>query len=329
MRSIAAQAAAVLSVAYATILLLVFLVPHLPLADRRTFYPMLKAQMTVDRAAEGQGKDILLFMGSSVVERGIAETYMDSLLAVNGVHGLETANSGTGGFFSKANLPMLRTLLEHGLRPKFIVYGFFLQEFNRRSSVHVNVHDEDTIALQLKEKSIVNALLYGPKALFPLTQADNVHKYVFVANNAFREVHDLSLLDKLMFGANGFERDSSYQLDSSLVQDMEEIAVLCHSYGIPLAFYNTPIRPFTANSTDLPYAYRPVTYREVYSIAERNRCPIWNFDRPGFFASKDFQDPYHLTPDGARHITGLLEKKIVEWKRGALVQDPVESLFSE
>jgi hypothetical protein len=325
--NIAKQALAIVCVAYALILLLVYAVPHLPLADRRTFYPMLKAQMTVDRAAEGVGKHLLLFLGSSVVERGVAELYMDSLLEAHGESTLETANSGTGGFFAKANLPMFRTLLERGLKPKYVVYGFFLQEFNKNSAVHVNVSDQDTSDLKLKEKTFWNAALYGPKALFPLTQPDDLHKYVFVANNAFREVHDLSLLDKLMFGQNGFERDSSYKLDTNQVRDMEQIVELCKERGIPLAFYNTPVRPYDAGSADLPYAHRSENYEQMLRICKRYGCPIWNFDRPGLFAATDFQDPYHLTPNGARHITALLESKVIAWKKGAIEQDDVSTLF--
>jgi hypothetical protein len=181
--------------------------------------------------------------------------------------------------------------------------------------------------LKLIEKTPWNTLIYGPKALFPLTQPDDVHKYVFVANNAFREVHDLTVLDKLMFGQNMFERDSSYELDPKLVEDIREIAQICHDSKIPLAFYNTPVRPFADTSSDLPYAHRAESYDQVLNIARAFDMPVWNFDRPGLFGESDFQDTYHLTPEGARHITSLLEKRILAWKHGSIDQDSVSTLF--
>ncbi|MEP7234849.1 MAG: hypothetical protein ABI778_06090 [Ignavibacteriota bacterium] len=115
--SLLAHVIAVGSVAYAIILLAVYAIPHLPLANARTFHIMLRAQMTLDRelevAGEGEKNHHLLFLGSSVVEGGVDDLYMDSVFKQQGLRYYAT-NSGAGGFFSKANLIMFRAMLEQG-----------------------------------------------------------------------------------------------------------------------------------------------------------------------------------------------------------------------
>src|SRR5262249_3071002 len=71
-RFTAISAIAIAVVAYALIAALVMAVPHLPLANKRTFYGLLRAQMAVDVSGElpQKQKQMVLFLGSSVVERG-------------------------------------------------------------------------------------------------------------------------------------------------------------------------------------------------------------------------------------------------------------------
>lgn len=320
----------VVLVAYTIIASIVYSVPHLPLANGRTFHSMLRAQMTVDNAEElaTENKQLAVFLGSSVVERGIAENYFDSLLRTSGVNDLEISNSGNGGFFAKANLPMFRAMLDYGMKPQRVVYGFFLQEFNAKTRVQNSVSDEDTTTLKLKRKTLLNVLRYGPKALTPLLKPATLHIYLFAKNNAFREVHDPTALDKLMFGDNMFERDSSYQLSQEYLRDLEEIYLLCKSRNIPFALYNTPIRPKIESAADLPYHRRAENYDAVYQLAKKHNIPIWNYDRPGYFEDVDFQDTYHVTPFGARKLSRYLFWEMRDWMRGVVRQDSTGTLFT-
>lgn len=328
LRVLVAQGLAILLVAYTLVVIAVYSVPHLPLANGRTFHALLRAQMTVDHAEvlREEDKGLLLFLGSSVVERGVTESHMDSLLHANGLKNLETSNSGNGGFFARANLPMFRAMLERGLRPERVVYGFFLQELNGKSNVHNNIADEDTSDVKLKEKSLLNVIRYGPLALSPLLKGPTFHIYIFAANNAFREVHDPNALDKLMFGDNLFERDSSYELNREYARDLEEIYLLCKTRGIPFALFNTPVRPLIESPADLPYHRRRDNYTAVYEIAQRHNIPIWNYDSPDKFAPEDFQDTYHLTPSGAERLTRCLFEDVQAWMTGEVRQDAPTTL---
>jgi hypothetical protein len=329
-RTLVVLALGVLLVAYAIVATLVYSVPHLPLANGRTFHAMLRAQMTVDHAEDlaGSDKKLIVFLGSSVVERGVAERYFDSLLTSQGLGNLEVSNSGNGGFFARANLPMFRAMLEYGMRPERVVYGFFLQELNAKSNVHNNILDEDTSAIKLKRKTLLNVLRYGPAALAPLMKGNTLHVYLFAKNNAFREVHDPTALDKLMFGENVFERDSNYQLSTEYLRDLEYIYLLCKERHIPFALYNTPVRPKIESPSDLPYHRRADNYEAVYQLARKHNLPIWNYDRPGYFLDSDFQDTYHLTPFGARKVTKYLYWELRDWMRGVIRQDSTRTLFS-
>lgn len=328
LRLLLVQALAILIVAYSIIVALVYSIPHLPLANGRTFHSMLRAQMTVDHAAELESTDrkLLLFLGSSVVERGIAEGYLDSLMQTGGITHLETSNSGNGGFFAQANLPMLRAMLERGLRPERVVYGFFLQEFNGRSKVHNSLAETDTTDIKLKEKSLLNVVRYGPLALSPLLKGATWHIYLFAANNAFREVHDPNAIQKLSFGDNMFERDSTYELNPKYVGDLEQIYLLCKDLNIPFAFFNTPVRPKIESLADLPYHRREESYNAVLEIAKKYNTPVWNYDRAGSFTDQDFQDTYHLTTWGMRKLTAYVFEDIKQWMSGIIRQDGAETL---
>lgn len=329
-RRLVALALGILLVAYTIIATFVYSVPHLPLANGRTFHAMLRAQMTVDHAEALalKNKQLIVFLGSSVVERGIAERYFDSLLHSQGLSGLEVSNSGNGGFFARANLPMFRAMLEYGMKPERVIYGFFLQELNAKSNVHNNIQDEDTADIKLKRKTLLNVLRYGPEALAPLMKGNTLHVYLFAKNNAFREVHDPTAIDKLMFGENVFERDSNYELSTEYLRDLEEIYLLCKARNIPFALYNTPVRPRIESPADLPYHRRADNYEAVFALARKHNLPIWNYDRPGYFLDSDFQDTYHLTPFGARKISRYLYSEVRDWMRGVVRQDSTSTLFT-
>jgi hypothetical protein len=329
-RTLFVLALGVLLVGYSIIAAIVYSIPHLPLANGRTFHSMLRAQMTVDNAEEiaAQNKQLVVFLGSSVVERGIAEKYFDSLLHTSGSDSIEISNSGNGGFFARANLPMFRAMLDYGMRPERVVYGFFLQEFNSATRVQNSVSDEDTSLIKLKRKTLLNVLRYGPKALAPLLKPATLHIYLFAKNNAFREVHDPTALDKLMFGDNMFERDSTYQLSQEYLRSLEEIYLLCKSHNIPFALYNTPIRPKIESPADLPYHRRTENYEAVYQLAKKHNIPLWNYDRPGYFSDGEFQDTYHVTPFGARKLSKYLYWEMRDWMRGVIRQDSTGTLLT-
>ena len=311
-------------VAYAFIVITVYVIPHLPLANLRTFHVMLHSQITLDRekeeAAIAETKSHLLFLGSSVVERGVVDSYLDSLLAQQHIP-YYTTNSGAGGFFAKANLIMFRAMLEQGLHPSRVVYGIFLQELNGNSTIHNDLDDKDTSSVRLKEKSLTNVILYGATALSPLLNSNNLHVYLFVMNNAFRDVRDPNFFQRLSFGENMFERDSSYLLNPEFLTDLKEIYRLCKERNIPFAFFNTPIRPEVESLADLPYLHRLEAYLAVEQFAVDENIPIWNFDKVGLFDNKEFLDTYHLTSDGARKMTALLADKIAVWNKGITEQD--------
>ncbi|MDP4221089.1 MAG: hypothetical protein Q8916_14810 [Bacteroidota bacterium] len=311
-------------VAYGVIVLLVYSIPHFPLANRRTFHTMLRAQTALDRehesTAEARNKGHILLLGSSVVERGVDDSYLDSSLAQHGLL-YYTTNAGAGGFFAKANLVMFRAMLERGLHPARVIYGIFLQELNGKSAIHSNLSDEDTSSIKLKQKSLWNVIRYGPAALSPMLDGSGIHIYLFAYNNAFRDVHDPNFFQRLSFGENLFEKDSSYVMNPDYLRDLEEIYQLCKERNIPFSFFNAPVRPKVVSLADLPYLHRQEAYHAVEQFALNENIPIWNFDKPGAFENEDFLDTYHLSPNGARKLTEMLSNKITDWQRGLIEQD--------
>src|SRR6187401_1390812 len=116
-RSIIIQSAVIGLVAVSIIVVLNYTTPHVPLAEKKTFQGLLQVQMAIDEYndAKNEQKDVVLIMGSSVVERGVIEEYIDSSLDKNKIR---TINCGVGGFFADANKLVLRRLLEQGVHPK-------------------------------------------------------------------------------------------------------------------------------------------------------------------------------------------------------------------
>ncbi len=314
-------------VAYALISALVLAVPHLPLANKRTFYGLLRAQMAVDlgQTLPSSGRGMVLFLGSSVVERGISEQSVDSVFHVQNLP-LESMNAGTGGFSAEANLPMFRAMLDDGLKPKYVVYGVSIQELNGASTVHAFFGTKDTASVKLKPKTFWNILRYGPMALAPLMNADHLHQYVFAANNAFRDVPNLNLFNRLMFGENSPPRDSAYRFEPTYLNDLREIVTMCQSRGIKVAIYNAPLRKRAPDEVDIPYEHRADCYQKVLGLAREQNIPLWNFDRSGMFAPAEFQDNYHLTPIGARKVSAMLADSISRWRAATFSQDGMETL---
>ena len=314
-------------VAYALIAILVMAVPHLPLANKRTFYGLLRAQMAVDlgKTLPKIGRGMVLFLGSSVVERGISEHTADSVFHSQNLP-LESMNAGTGGFSAEANLPMFRAMLDDGLKPEYVLYGVSIQELNGASTVHAFFGTKDTASVKLKPKTFWNILRYGPTALAPLMSGDHFHQYVFAANNAFRDVPNLNLFNRLMFGENSPPRDSVYIFNPTYYNDLREIVTICRERGINVAIYNAPLRKRAPDEIDIPYEHRADCYRKVLSLAEEQHIPFWNFDRPGLFTYPEFQDNYHLTPIGAKKVSAMLADSISRWQTASQSQDGIETL---
>ncbi len=310
--------------AYTLIVIAVYLIPHLPLSNKRTFHIMLRTQMTFDHEMEvakgGEARSHLLFLGSSVVERGVSDTFLDTLFNCKHIPYF-TTNSAAGGFFSKANLIMFRNLLEHGLKPKRVIYGIFLQELNSRSIVHNNINDKDTSEITFKKKTLWNVLQYGTASLSSMLDAPNFHIYLFAINNAFRDIRDPDFFQRLSFGENMFERDSSYILSPEYLNDLKDIYRLCKERNIPFAFFNAPVRPKVGSIADLPYLHKFEAYHAVEQFALDENIPIWNFDRSGLFDNGEFLDTYHLSSDGAHKMTAMLAEKIATWQNGHIEQD--------
>ncbi len=317
----------IMLVAYAMIIGLVLAVPHLPLANKRTFYGLLRAQMAVDEGKNlpGMHRKVTLFLGSSVVERGISERSMDSAFSRLNLP-FEAMNAGTGGFCAEANLPMFRAMLDDGLKPDCVIYGVGIQELNGLSTVHAFFETKDTSEVKLKPKTLWNIVRYGPTALAPLMSGDHFHQYIFAANNAFRDVPNLNLFNRLMFGENSPPRDSAYQFNPVYLNDLKEIVTLCQSRGIQVAIYNAPLRKRAPEEVDIPYEHRGESYEKVLGLTKETHIPFWNFDRAGFFAYSEFQDNYHLTPIGAKKISIMIADSINRWQSGAIHQDGIETL---
>src|SRR5205085_3014846 len=162
---------------------------------------LLRTQMTIDREREGSesfpaAKKSILFLGSSVVERGVNDEYLDTLLQEKGLPYFAT-NAGAGGSFANLNLVSFRALLEKGVRPDRVIYGTFLQEFNGKFLMHMTLTEKDTVQLKLKDKSLWNAILYGAPSLSPLLDAPNFHIYIFSVNHAFREIEHPNFFQQL------------------------------------------------------------------------------------------------------------------------------------
>jgi len=324
---LALSAVGIAVVAYGLIVLLAASIPHLPLANKRTFYGLLRAQMAVDEGAQlpALNQRMVLFMGSSVVERGVSERTMDSIF--KGDHlPFVTMNAGTGGFCAEANLPMLRAMLEDGLHPSYVIYGVGLQELNGESTTHAFFGTKDTSLVKLKPKTFWNILRYGPAALAPLLNADHFHQYEFAANHAFRDVPTMSLFNSLMFGTNEPPRDSSYRFQPIYLADLSDIVTMCQRRGIPVAIYNAPLRPRHPSEIDVPYEHRAESYAKIFGLTRALHIPLWNFDRDGLFTRGEFQDNYHLTPIGARKISRMLADSIARWQAGDVNEDALATL---
>ena len=309
-------------VAFGIIIAATYAIPHLPIANKQNFQALLQVQITIDRQQEDElnGKKMLLFMGSSVVERGIAENYIDSLLRKKEIATIRTTNSAVGGFFADANLVLLRTLLANGIIPERIVYGIFIDDLNGGSVIH-NDFGRKNPNLEMRQKNLLNVLHFGPQALSPIVDVAMLHLYLFAVNNAYREVPQLSAFQHLTFGENMIKRDSNYQIDTTLLVNLESIYLLCKEHDIPFAIFNTPLRPMIESPADLPYAHRREAYEAVAQLAYKHGFPIWNLDQPGLFNDSDFRDTYHVTPIGARKMSGMVLQKIIEWKSGIIMQD--------
>ena len=314
-------------VAYAAIVGLVLAVPHLPLANKRTFYGLLRAQMAVDEGKKlpPMKRQMVLFLGSSVVERGVSEREMDSVFTRSNLP-YETMNAGVGGFCADANLPMFRAMLEDGLKPDYVIYGVSIQELNGASTVHAFFGTKDTASVKLKPKTLWNILRYGPTALAPLMSGDHFHQYIFAANNAFRDVPNLNLFNRLMFGENSPPRDSAYVFNPTYLNDLKEIVTICQLHGIKVAIYNAPLRKRAPDEVDIPYEHRADSYLKILRLAQEQHIPCWNFDREGIFTYSEFQDNYHLTPVGAKKISAMLADSISRWESSSHIQDGIETL---
>lgn len=314
----------------AWIIFAVFAIPHLPLANKRTFPTLLHVQMTLDHehdalASKQSPKKHLLLIGSSVVERGVDDIYLDTLLFQEHLPYFST-NSGAGGSFANANLVMFRAMLNQGLRPDRVIYGTFLQEFNGKFLLHMDLNDKDTSLVKLKEKSFWNVLWYGVPALSPILDASNFHIYIFAINNAFRTVQNPTTLQRLSFGENMYLRDSSYQYNPSYLDDLKAIYAVCKSRNIPFALFNSPVRPKVESYADLPYFHKTDAYTAIEGFALTEKIPIWNFDMPGKFGDNDFLDTYHLNANGAHKMTKMIADKIATWQKGYIEQDITEPL---
>lgn len=324
-RSIVIQSAVIGLVAISIIVALNYAIPHVPLAEKKTFQGLLQVQMTVDEYSDAKDaqKDVVLIMGSSVVERGVIEEYIDSLLDTNTT---KTINCGIGGFFADANKLVLRRLLEQGVYPKRICYGVFIEDLNGHSPVHNRLY-KDSNNFVYRDKSLPNVMLYGANALSSIFDGPTLHIYLFAVNHAFRNVENLNSIQRLSFGDNMVSQDSTYILDSTLIKDIEEMIGMCREHNIELAFFNTPLRPTIHSYADLPYLRRNEGYRIIESLAKKYSLPLWNLDKKGLFEDADFKDSYHLNHNGGKKMSKMLGVKISEWMNGKIIQDTSQLFF--
>src|SRR5207253_2597141 len=140
----------------------------------------------------------------------------------------------------------------------------------------------------------------------------------FTLNNAFRTVQDPNILQRLSFGENMYERDSSYEFSSAYLRDLKKIYSICKERHIPFAIFNSPVRPKIESLADLPYLHRAEAYRELENFAAQENFPIWNFDVSESFNNNDFLDTYHLNARGTHKLTKFLSEKIVRWNKGVV-----------
>ncbi len=318
-RSIAIQSVLIGLVAFSVIVALTYTIPHLPLAEKKTFQGLLQVQMTIDEYEEAlkNEQDVILIMGSSVVERGVIEEQVDS--AIDGSN-TRTINCGVGGFFADANKLLLRRLIEQGIRPKRICYGVFLEDLNGHSPVHNTLY-KDSNSLLYYKKTLPNVIARGAKSLSSIFDAPTLHIYLFAVNHAFRNVEHLTTLQRLSFGDNIVTQDSTYILDSLLIEDFKEIIILCKTNNIEFVFFNTPLRPTIGSYADLPYLHRDEAYSAIEAIATQYAVPLWNLDAKGKFIDDDFKDTYHLNHHGAKKISRILGEKIMNWSKGSIERD--------
>jgi hypothetical protein len=309
----------------------VFIVPHLPISNKKSFAILLRTQMTLDHEqsarADKQGRSHLLLLGSSVVERDISDEYLDSLFTQKHIPYF-AINAGAGGSFANENLISFRAMLAHGLRPERVIYGTFVQEFNGKFLLHNSLGAKDTSFIGFREKSIWNALRYGAASLSSMLDAPNFHIYVFTLNNAFRDVQDPTILQRLSFGENMYARDSGYEFNPTYLNDLKTIYSICKERHIPFALFNSPVRPKIESLAEFPYLHKTEAYLELEKFAEEENLPLWNFDAPEKFSENDFLDTYHLNARGTHKLTEFLATKVIKWNKGFIEQDILSSPYS-
>jgi hypothetical protein len=316
---------AIIAVSALTVILIAFYsIPHLPVSDKSTFAWLLRDQIVLDhehqglKSSEGVKKHILI-MGSSVVERGVEDQYLDTLFKRKGLPYF-CSNAGAGGSFANMNLVTFRALLEKGLHPDRVIYGTFLQEFNGKFLLHMNIDEKDTSKIHIKEKSLWNAICYGAPSVSSMFDAANFHIYIFALNDAFRRVQNPDLFQRLSFGVNMFPRDSNYQYNAEYLNDLKKIYDLCKQHHIPFALYNSPVRRRIESYADVPYTHKQEAYEEIERFAETENIPFWNFDKQQF-SDDEFLDTYHLNAKGAHKMAQQLANKIETWGKGIIEQD--------
>jgi hypothetical protein len=324
--SIIRTAAAIGVVCYVIIIAAIYLLPHFPLATKKTFPADLRMQMTLDQYLEfeNEHKAMLLVLGSSVVERGINEITLDSLLQANSLV-MRSSNSAGSGMFARTNILNLKTLLASGVKPAMVVYGFFIHDLNGASVIHDTTTENESSRNGLKERSILNIIKDGPRALSNLVDYVAFHNYLYITNRAYREIDNLSSFQKFAMGNIQVETGSDFRLEPKYLDDIKELYSICREHNIPFALFNAPLRPQITSANDLPYDHRIEAYAAMDSFAKGANVPIWNFDVRGLFADSDFEDIYHLKPRGARKMARLLGERVVRWKRGVVEQDVVDS----
>lgn len=324
--SIIRTAAAIAAVCYLVIIAAIYLLPHFPLATKKTFPAELRMQMTLDQyhEFENEHKAMLLVLGSSVVERGVNEPILDSVLSANSLV-MRASNSAGSGMFARSNILNLRTLLASGVKPSMVVYGFFIHDLNGASVIHDTTTENETSRNGLKERSIINIIKYGPRALSNLVDYVAFHNYLYITNRAYREIDNLSSFEKFAMGNIQVETGSAFRLDLKYLNDIRELYSICKEHHIPFALFNAPLRPQITSANDLPYDHRIEAYETMNSFAKESAVPIWNFDVKGLFENSDFEDTYHLKPRGARKMARLLGERVARWKNGSIEQDIVDS----
>ncbi|MFI5263544.1 MAG: hypothetical protein ACHQM6_03410 [Candidatus Kapaibacterium sp.] len=316
------------AIAYAIIITMVLILPHFPLGNKKYFKLLLRSQMTRDQytAYQSNGYDMVLLLGSSSVERGVNENTLDSTLLAHGLS-IRPSNSAAMGMFARMNGSILRIMLASGIKPKMIVYGFFLDELNGRSKIHDNTYDSISSKTGLKPKSALNLLLNGPEALSTILNAGTWPMYIYILHHAYNDVDHRNLFQRLIVGGVAPLLDSSFQFDSSYFHDFSDLCAVCRDNHIPLALCNTPIKPRIESVAAFPYAHRLEAYRAIQDTALFYRLPLWNGDAKGLFDDADFFDINHVNAGGAKKLARILGERIAEWSTGIIRQDVSDSTF--